>query len=261
VKTDIECTDILKRLGFDVQLNTRKTYDIIFPMTVWSLGAIAVMSIIATVITVQFCNWLECFSYEWIKFPVPQPDGVDLLRIFGSTWATAAYYFMTIMGALVVRITRIGRREWFNINDPKRKIPFMNYPTSVIAGTVLGGVTLFIIALFGPDFHRNPLVNTETALQGAFLALLWLPLAILMALIALSLMDADVSKDPQRWQRSRKFLVRGALGAAIMAVGGGLLSWLSLPAPPEDTMAKIYTSIFLAVLERNPIKLYHSRRH
>jgi hypothetical protein len=151
----------------------------------------------------------------------------EMLKMFIWSWSTAAFYFTAIFGALAVRDARVAGREWFDLNNLDRARPFPQYITPTLVGTALGYATLCTIALIGGPGFKASFSDLNELVAGT---LPWLPLATVMASIALVLSDCPAKQD----SFLRDALGRAACGALVMAVVGFLTSRLSIMIPIDN---------------------------
>jgi len=218
VRNEADSLDVVARLGFVIADEPgRGQGHAIGPLAGLSFISLAVLSIFTGYSTQAFSEFVvERVGRDWLP-GLGIPTGT--LGLFAWTWLTAAFYFSTIFGALAVRNARIARREWFDLNDLNRERPLLRYVTPIMVGTVLGNITLSIIAVIGAKMSSG---EAGAAISGA---LPWFPLATVMAAIVVVLSDGRLMEDGF-W---RSTAARAALGALIMALIGFLTSRLSIP--------------------------------
>lgn len=248
VKTDAESFEILRRLGFTLDRSLDPIR--LGPLAGLSLIAVTILSIF-TVFSAQIfldrellpLHGLVTNADDWIKalhFPR------ETIGLFMWSWTTALFYFAAIIGSLWVRNTRVARREWFDINNLDRARPIPRYVAPTLVGTALGSAALFIIAfLGGPGFKSS---FTDSVGEAMHEALPWFPLAMVMALIAVVLSDADLGDERLRW---RKIMVRSLCGGLVMGLVAYVDSrmivyfWIS-GAPAEVIKVGRHLSLFHA---------------
>ncbi|MEZ5786327.1 MAG: hypothetical protein R3D62_07605 [Xanthobacteraceae bacterium] len=236
VSTDAERFDILRKLGFGVAHPSDPIN--ITPLLWSSLFALVVLSVFTGSSVYLFEKWvLKPLPEGWKQaFPVPKLP----FEIYAWTWSTAAFYFLTIIGALAIRNTRVARRKWFDLNNLERDRPYLKYMNPIILGTLFGCVMLTVIALLGgPAFHEASISLPQLGKsvgEAVRKTLPWYPLAIVMATIAVTLSDTQLTDD-RRWLR--KTLVNAATGAAIMTVVGFLCAYIVITASIAAYASKI----------------------
>ncbi len=249
--TDTECVDALNRLGFGVS-RTHKEGTIIKFVAAASIVGLIIVDFIATFITIEFRDhFINRLPVDWqSQLPVPE----KFIPILLWTPIVAAFYFFTLMTALAVRDARIGRRQWFDISRLSRRPPVQKYALPTVMGVIAGAFTLFLTAIcFDPQLHwHSPLDHFSLHFKEGVLALVWTPLAMLMALITLVLVDSDMNGDDNVWQ---KILTRSLLSATAMGVVGLFFAWfakrqtLDAAYPPaEVATAANWTCALLAFL-------------
>lgn len=236
VNTEAERFDILRKLGFGV---AHPTDPINITPLVWSsFLALVVLSVFTGSSVYLFEKWvLNPLPEGWKQaFPVPKLP----FEIYAWTWSTAAFYFLTIIGALAVRNTRVARRKWFDLNNLDRDRPYLKYMTPIILGTLFGCLMLTIIALLGgPAFQDASLSLAQLGKsvgKAVRETLPWYPLAIVMATVAVTLSDTQLT-DERRWLR--RTLVNAAIGATIMTVVGFLCAYIVITAKIAAYASKI----------------------
>ena len=121
VTNDAESLDVVSRLGFAVRPERSEKPHIV-ALAGLSVIALFILSVFVVETTVIFKEHvLEKDQIERLKIPN------TLTLQFLWSWSTAAYYFLAILGALIIRSVHIGRRDWFDINNLERERPFLNY--------------------------------------------------------------------------------------------------------------------------------------
>ena len=223
-KSDAASFEIVRKLGFAITPSGVEAQDFVGPLAGLAAIVFAILSIFTGFTTQLFrTNVLLPVGQVWQDaFPVPR----EPLELYAWTLSSAAFYFIAILGALALRNSRISNREWFDINNLDRETPVLRYITPTLLGTALGCVTLTLIALInGPAFNVTFHGIGGALMQGLEQALPWVPLATVMAFIAILLSDAQLKYDGS-WLR--KVLTRACYGALVMGVVGFLTSTLIL---------------------------------
>jgi hypothetical protein len=220
VKSDAESLEIIKKLGFAIRpINRGKKGAFVAQLAGLAVIVLIVISIFTGCCTQIFREHvLLRVGQVWIDaFPVPK----ETLGFFTWSWTTALFYLAAIIAALAIRNSRVARRQWFDITDLKRERPILSYVTPTLAGTALGSLTLFAIAVIGgPGFRAS----SGDIGKAAASVIPWIPLATVMGLIAITLSDSH-TKEETFW---RDALRRSAYGACAMAVIGFGTSHLSI---------------------------------
>lgn len=249
VSDDADSLGVVARLGFSFadEPGTRKN-GVVGPLAGLSFISLAVLSIFtgfsAQIFNQIFLTNIDAPWFEGLHFPT------GTLGVFVWTWLTAAFYFSTIFGALAVRNARIARREWFDLNDLNRERPLLRYVLPIMLGTVLGAITLTIIAVVTAG-----MVGTAAGEEVAK-SLPWFPLATVMAAIVVVLSDGRLGEEGF-WHSAA---IRAVLGALIMTLIGLLTARLAIDMglkavahkialnQPTDPVleAGTYTSFFIA---------------
>jgi len=219
VKGDAESLEIIKRLGFAIRPSDRRNRAFVAPLAGLAIIVLIVVSIFTGYSTQIFREHvLLRVGRAWIDaFPVPK----ETLGFYTWSWMTALFYLSAIIAALAIRNSRVAKRKWFDITNLKRERPILSYVTPTLAGTALGSLTLFAIAVIGGPGFRLSFGDIGKAAAGA---IPWVPLAMVMGLIAITLSDSH-TKEETFW---RNALRRSAYGACVMAVIGFLTSQLSI---------------------------------
>jgi hypothetical protein len=251
VKGDAESLEIIKKLGFAIRPSNRGGKGAF-------IAQLAGLAVIALIVVSIFTGYSTQIFREhvllrvgraWIDaFPVPK----ETLKLFAWSWTTAAFYLAAIIGALGTRYARVAKREWFDITNLKRERPILGYVTPTLAGTALGSLTLFVIAVIGGPGFRASFGDIGKAAASV---IPWIPLATVMGLIAITLSDSH-TKEETFW---RDALRRAAYGAGAMAVIGFVTSQLSitnaidgyanargLDITTQVTRTGLYLSFFIA---------------
>jgi hypothetical protein len=256
--TDIEKIEILRRLGFVIRQSTPVKSNALAAMgTVGGLSFITIM--IISVFTVYLSQLFKAIvitplGNPWVSsMQIPQ----DLLHIYFWSWTTAAYYVSAIIGSIIIREVRISYRNWFNINTMKRDIPLLKYVLPIIVGTIVGCVTLTLIALVnGPGFHLS-VAGLSDLQEAVILSYNWYPLSIVITFVSLWLVDSTLCDDSYAL-----LLARSLRGGILMATIGFLTAYTANKSTVELTassnhihhvpvvvlQAVIYTSLFISLL-------------
>ena len=251
VKHDGETLEIIGKLGFAVTPNDREHGPSILPLVGLSVIALFVLSIVSSVWTRGFSEFLKLqVGSDWIgAFPaIP----TSMPGYMTWTWVVAAFYFSAVFVALAIRNARIVRREWFDLDNLRRERPILRYIMPTLAGMAVGCFTLVLIAVAGgPGFKASFSELGNAIIQS----LPWFPLAIVLPLIAIVLCDT-----PFEYRGFlRAALVRAMYGAIVMALVGVLTSGFSvsngvesfaqdhqMAIPASVKQAGLYVSLFIA---------------
>jgi hypothetical protein len=231
VNTELEATNVLRQLGFSTPYNADLKGDVLA-----IVGPIAGLFGLCTLLVSTFSGFstmifraifLAPLGDAWSEaFPVPH-DSPD---IYLWSWTTAFFYAAAVISAMGVRELRITKRQWFNINEAKRERPIMNYISPTVVGTVIGCVTLVLIALKGPGFQFE--IHGISDLQRAVrLSFPWFPLAIAIAFYALWLSDSDMFEEDSIW--GAMMTRQSVSGGLIMALIGFFTADVSVTSRVE----------------------------
>src|SRR5262245_2206464 len=247
VASDAESLEIIKKLGFAITPTDVGHRSIVGPLAGLSFIALLMLSI--------FTGYSADLFNRYVLAPLP-PERFGLpketLGLYAWTGSTAVFYFMAMLGALVLRNSRVARRQWFDLDNLDRERPILRYITPTLVGTALGCMTLLVIAsIGGPAFKAASVTEVGYALLLALgQTAPWFPLATVIAVIAVTLSDSRLSEGGF-W---RGALRRSLYGAAVMALVGFLTSQLNYSTgifaagevPEEVRRAGDYVSLYIA---------------
>jgi hypothetical protein len=250
VKTDAESLDIIKRLGFAIRPSNERKTSFVAQLAGFALMALLVVSAFTSFLTSMFrAHVVDHVDAAWqSKFPIP----ADTWGIFAWSWTTALFYFSAILAALALRNARVAKRQWFDITNFQRERPILRYIWPTLIGTAVGALTLTIIALNnGPTFNSASFGDFGKAVVAAISQVLpWVPLATVMAFVAVTLSDSRLEKK----RYLHVIIVRAVYGGAAMAVVGFLTAEVSVfeeigaSSPAEVARAGHYLCLFIAAL-------------
>jgi hypothetical protein len=251
VKHDGESLEIIEKLGFAVTPNNRERQPVVLPLAGLSLMALFALSIVSSVSTREFSEFLKVqVGADWIKaFPIIPTSTLGYIT---WSWLSAAFYFAAVFVALAIRNARIVQREWFDIDYLHRERPILRYIVPTLAGMAVGCFTMSLIAIAGGPGFKVPPSELGKAIVPS---LPWFPLAMVMPFIAIVLVDTPVERR-HFW---RTVLVRAGCGAFVMAlialpmsglfIANGVETFakkesLEIPAGVDDV--RLYVSLFIA---------------
>lgn len=240
VTNDAEGLEIIGRLGFAIRPE---------PSDHQYLQAVAWLSAVALLVLSVFAVWL---TQLFIAYGLNNdPEKIATFRLptnlFGQfywSWTTAAFYFFSIFGALLVRRAYLGRREWFDLNNFDRERPIPRYAKPVLLGGSLGYLALVVIALLGgPIFNLKAVGDVGDVLLKIVLETLpWAPLAIVIAAIALWLSDSAI---PDQRVSYRNMFGQAVIGGLVMAMVGDVTSHIAFRDAKDFGMTNLYLDGFI----------------
>lgn len=248
--TDADRFEILRTLGFSVS-HVSRVIDI-SPLIGASVMAMITLSVFTGYTVELFRDGFKLNALDpgWKRaLPIPTMP----FEIYAWSWSTAAFYLTTIFAALLVRNTRIARRQWFDLNNLERERPIPRYVTPTFVGAAVGILTLSGIAIVGGPGMKGSFGELAKAAANA---LPWSPLALFMALIALVLSDNQLVFGGNIWRKIAGYAVLSAvLMGGVGYLNSHLIIWTGIdeyaartgqPVPEIVSKAGTYLSPFIA---------------
>jgi len=231
VATDIQSAEILQGLGFSGSFSSEhdsSISDLLLLLSICLLFA-ALGFVLSTEVMYAFVK----DAANALHLPQDAANG------FYFFLSTAFFYTVTITSGLRLRERRMGRADWFNLNEFERRIPLKKYLSPTVAGALCGLAGLFFIALFcGPGFRCAPIDTPIFRLNEPGSALdqswRWFPVAIFLAAAFLWVSDRAQMTDKTR-APLMEFILRSLVLALLMAITVVVCEFTLLP--PLDTGA------------------------